>query len=245
MKSTRVVIVDDHPLVCFGLTQLLENESDLKVIGQAASAPDALRLVEDRDKVDLLIVDISLRGESGLELIKQVRALNNALPIIAFSMHDERFYAERALRAGARAYVNKQEAPEQIVRAIRNALLGKIFLSELMTDQLLRKVALPERPADGSTPVEGLTDRELQVFELIGLGRTTREIARALHLSVKTISTYRDSIKRKFNLESNPQLIRRAVLWATEEKPVAGPPLALPLATAVVSTGMALNGAAI
>jgi DNA-binding NarL/FixJ family response regulator len=214
-RPARILIVDDHPVMRLGLRNLISDEADFEVCGEAADAAAALRLVEERDP-DLMLIDVSLRGSSGLELIKQVGARPSPPKMLVISMHDEMLFAERALRAGALGYINKEEAPDTVVEAIRHALAGKVYLSGRMTDRVLQLVAGSdrelERPAEAS-----LSDRELEVFEHIGRGVGTRDIAERLGLSVKTIETYRENIKRKLALQSNTELIRRAVQWVLQD----------------------------
>lgn len=209
-RQTRIVVVDDHPLVRLGFAQLLSDEEDLTVCGEAESAAEALELVEEVEP-DLLVVDISLKGTSGLELIKQVRARRPHLPMLVCSMHDESLFAERALRAGARGYVGKREAPDDLVTAVRAVLAGQRYLSprfaaRLEAAGLGTRDELPE-------PVGVLSDRELEVFDMIGRGLGTREIAERLGIAVKTVETYRENIKDKLMIDSAPELARRAVAW--------------------------------
>lgn len=215
-RPARILIVEDHPVMRLGLRNLISDESDLEVCGEAADAATALELVEGRAP-DLMLIDVSLRGSSGLELIKQVAARPSPPKMLVISMHDEMLFAERALRAGALGYVNKEEAPDTVIEAIRHALAGKVYLSDRMTDRVLQLLARSdhelERPAESS-----LSDRELEVFGHIGRGTGTREIAERLGLSVKTIETYRENIKRKLGLESNTELIRRAVQWVLQDE---------------------------
>ena len=211
----QILVVDDHPLIHVGLQHLLDEEGDLEISHQATNAEDALAYIQ-KQQTDLMIVDISLGGTNGLELVKQVRSLNPGMPVLVSSIWDESTYAERALRAGAKGFINKQESPEVYVKAIRRVLDGKVHVSDAMNEQLLERALEPGDYAKMS-PAELLTDRELEVFELIGSGFTTRETAEKLHLSVKTIETYRDNIKSKLKIPNNPKLIRRAVLWVSEE----------------------------
>ena len=211
MKKTRIVVVDDHPIVRQGLSQLLAAEADFEVIGQASDAGAAMDLVE-RLHPDMVIADLSLKDVSGMELIKQIRARNDGTKILVSSMHDEKLYAERCLHAGAMGYISKEETPEKIVGAIRQILNGKVYLSPEMSEHFLSRMVKaspdPERPS-----ISTLSDRELEVFELIGRGMTTRKIASVLNLSMKTIETYRENIKIKLGLANSTELIRRAVQW--------------------------------
>jgi DNA-binding NarL/FixJ family response regulator len=211
----RILLVDDHALVRRGLCSLLEAEADFTVCGEAAEAPRALSLVLALGP-DAVIADISLRGSDGLELIKAIRAQSDALPILVVSVHDETLYAERVLRAGGNGYVMKQDAAEDVVAGLRAVLEGEVYVSEAVRQQIVRRVR-GRPPANGEPPVARLTDRELEVFRLIGRGHDTRRIAEELHLSVKTIETYRANIKRKLGIRNAPNLVRQAVMWAEED----------------------------
>ena len=211
----RVLIVDDHPIVREGLALLISGQPDLEVCGEAEDVATAGQLV-DETKPDVAIVDISLKGSSGLELIKRIKAKHPSVRILVSSIHDESVYAERALRAGAMGYVNKREATRTILGALRHILDGRVYLSERMADRLLcRAVGGGGERVEGS-PIESLSDRELEVFELIGQGLITNEIAAKLHLSSKTVETYRDRIRLKLNLSTGSQLARHALQWVLE-----------------------------
>lgn len=212
----RVIIVDDHPMMREGLAQLIEEEADLTVEAQADSAAEALRCVE-RALPDLLLVDISLPDKSGLELIKDVHALHAALPILVVSMHDESLYAERVLRAGGRGYIMKQEGGQRLMQAIRQVLGGRIYVSEKISSRILENLS-GHRP-DSHSPVERLSDREFEVFQLLGQGQATRDIAKHLHLSVKTVEVHRANIRRKLELASGSELVRFAIRWNESQKP--------------------------
>lgn len=212
----KVLVVDDHPLMRDALKELLDGESDLEIAGQAPNVESAMRLLQELEP-DLMVVDLALEDGSGLELIKQARAILPDVRIVVVSMHDERLYAERALRAGALGYVSKHEPSETILAAIRRVLADKIFVSERMQDQLLRRLQEGQEEID-RTAVEALSDRELEVFELIGRGLATREIADKLKLSVKTVDTHRHRIKEKLNIQSGSQLVRHAVKWSLENE---------------------------
>lgn len=216
----RILIVDDHPIFREGLTQSINREPHLTVCGEAEDAPQATELV-GKLKPDLVIVDITLPGKSGLELIKDLRSLFPALAILAVSMHDESLYAARILRAGARGYVMKQESPLTLLRAIHQVLEGGIYVSERMSAQILESYSKPSGAAY-SSPIEQLTDREFEVFHLVGQGRTNQEIASQLHLSLKTIAVHQANIRRKLHLASSPDLIRFALRWEAAHGPAAG-----------------------
>ena len=201
----KILIVDDHPLMRKGLAMTLNAEPDLNVCGQVADAEEALGALEEFDP-DLAIVDISLPGMSGLELIKHMQALRPSLRTLVVSRHDEALYAERAIRAGARGYVMKLEASDMIVKAVRRVLNGGIYVSEEINERLLLGLAAGRQEL-AQSPLEVLSDRELEVFELTGRGLGTREIAERLHLSVKTVESYRARIKDKLNLKTAAELM--------------------------------------
>lgn len=210
----KILIVDDHSLVRSGLSELLSGEADLDVCGEASDAASAVGLVRETHP-DLAVIDIMLKGGSGVELIKQIKALDPSVRMLVSSMHDETLYAERVLSAGAMGYVNKQEPASRVLDAIRQILAGRIFVSERIADRVLRRVGQaagePTR-----TPLDALSDRELEVFTLIGQGLATRQIAERLNLSIKTIDTYREHIKTKLNLDSANELVRSAVAWTLD-----------------------------
>jgi len=212
----RIVVVDDHPLMRKGLVMSLEVESDINVCGQASNAEDAIGTVETEDP-DLVIVDISLPGMSGLELIKQIHAIRPAMKTLVVSRHDEALYAERAIRAGAKGYVMKLEAPDVMVKAVRRVMNGGIYVSDEINERLLLGMAAGHEML-AQSPLEVLSDRELEVFELTGRGYGTRDIAERLHLSVKTVESYRARIKTKLNLNSAAELMQHAVQWVEGEK---------------------------
>ena len=214
----RVMIVDDHPLMRVGLQTLIENEPDMQVCGQAESAGDAMRQVQACSP-DALIVDLCLPGTSGIDLLRDLRAQAPHIPALVVSMHEERFYAERALRAGARGYVMKQDDPQRIIKGLRAVVQGDLFVSNRITRHLLHSVVGTRTPQMEGFGVNRLSDRELQVFEMIGQGKGTRRIAEELHLSVKTIETYRAHIKRKLGLENGNELILAAAQSAQSKTP--------------------------
>lgn len=206
-----ILIVDDHPLVRKGIRSLLESEDDIVVAGEAANRGEVLDFLRKR-LPDLILLDISLQGSDGIEVTKAIRCEFEAVPILIVSMHDESLYAERALRAGANGYIMKHEVAESVIKAIRMVLAGKIYVSDNMRQKVLRDLTQPNADVK-STPMERLSDRELEVFRLIGEGRGTREIAESLHLSIKTIETYRAHIKEKLSIRSAAELARAAVNW--------------------------------
>ena len=205
----RIVIVDDHPIARQGIRLLIESSDDLCVCGEAADADGALDAVANF-KPDLAVVDLSLNGKPGLELIKDLRSMHEKLPILVLSMHDETMYAERALRAGARGYIQKQEATDKILLAIRRILAGEIYVSDAIAGRVLRQLA-----GGGNQPLKSslelLSDRELEVFGFLGQGKPVREIASILHLSAKTVEAHREHIKEKLNFASSNELLRYAI----------------------------------
>jgi len=213
--KTRILLVDDHPLMRKGLAMTIETESDLEVVGQAADAEDALVKFDDLDP-DLAVVDVSLPGMNGLELIKHLLARKPELAALVVSRHDESLYAERAIRAGAKGYVSKLLADEEIIQAIRQVLRGGIYLSDSLKDKMLFGTAAGSK-SPLQSPLDVLSDRELEVFEMTGRGLPTREIAERMHLSVKTVESYRARIKTKLNLETGTELMQHAVRWVEGE----------------------------
>ncbi len=215
LKKSKVYLVDDHPIVRQGLIKLIEQEDALEVCGEAGSAGEALAEIQ-KVGPDVILVDISLEDSNGLELIKTIDDLGLRIPTLVLSMHDESLYAEHALKAGASGYVMKQAAATTLIQAIEKVLDGEIYVSKTMSSQML-KLAFRgngERPRSGA---EALSLRELEVFDLIGRGNSTREIAEQLSLSVKTIETYRAHIKDKLHLRSGTELMQRAVHWVENE----------------------------
>ncbi len=215
----RLLIVDDHPMMRTGLAQLIDNENDLKVCAEADNARLAMDIAVSQ-ALDLILLDISLPDKSGLELIKDIRALKPGLPILVVSMHDESLYAERVLRAGGRGYIMKQEGGKKLLHAIHQVLNGQIYVSEKMAAGILESFSGRHAEAAVSS-VQQLSDREFEVFQLIGQGESTREIAAHLHLSVKTVEVHRLIIKKKLKLQTATDLVRHAVRWLETEKPGA------------------------
>jgi DNA-binding NarL/FixJ family response regulator len=213
----RILIVDDHPMMRQGLAQLIDNESDLNVCGEADTAGQALTVI-GAQKPDLVIADISLPDRNGLELIKDLQAMYSGLPVLVVSMHDESLYAERVLRAGGRGYIMKQEGGKKLMEAIRQVLSGQIYVSEKMSAKIL-EIFSGRRPLGGGSPLEQLSDREFEVFELIGQGKATREIADHLHLSVKTVEVHRANIRKKLKLASGTDVVHQAIRWVESQKP--------------------------
>jgi DNA-binding NarL/FixJ family response regulator len=206
-----VLIVDDHPVMRYGLTQLIESEGDLEVCGEAGTATEAFGAVGSL-KPDLVLIDLTLPDKSGLELIKEIKAHHEETDVLVVSMHDETLYAERALRAGARGYIMKEAAAENLIDAIRRVIEGRIYVSEKMAAHLLELISGQAGKA-ATSPLERLTDREFEVFQLIGAGRGSRNIADQLHVSVRTIDAHRAHIKEKLGLADGNALMRYAVRW--------------------------------
>jgi len=212
LPKTRVVLVDDHPLVRERLAELINREADLEVAGEAEDRHQALELIEGT-RPQLAIVDLSLKSSLGLELIKDLQVRHPDLPVLVVSMQDESVYAERCLRAGARGYITKQEASRRVMQAIRRVLEGGIHVSEAVAHQMLSRSVGRGARQDPASPVSRLADRELQVFELIGKGHSTRQIGDLLGLDIKTIETYRARIKDKLDIRDAPELLQRAIAW--------------------------------
>lgn len=210
-RRTRILVVDDHPIVRLGIRQMLAAEPDLDVCAEAESADAAKQLIVDAHP-DLAIIDLSLAEGTGLDLIRSLRESMPTMPVLVLSMHDEALFAERVLRAGARGYIMKREAITGLVRAIRQVLSGRIYVSEGMAQAVLERLGHDGAAPDN--PLANLTDRELEVFDLIGRGQSTGAIAEQMGVSIKTIETYRSNIKTKLNLKNATDLIRFAATWA-------------------------------
>jgi DNA-binding NarL/FixJ family response regulator len=210
-KKSKIFIVDDHPLMREGLTRLISIQPDLIVCGEATTMPQALKSIPIL-KPDVVILDLTLAGLNGLDLVKDMKLRSIKSLILVLSMHDETLYAERALRAGAKGYIMKEEASKEVLKAIHRVLAGEIYLSEKMAARMLHKVA-NSTLTEKSMPEGSLSDRELQVFQSIGQGRGTRQIAEELHISAKTVESYRAHIKVKMNLKNAHELTQHAVHW--------------------------------
>jgi DNA-binding NarL/FixJ family response regulator len=211
-KRSRVLIVDDHPAVREALAIRIGRQRDLEVCGEAADMGEALRLLAET-RPDIAVIDITLKTGDGIDLIKRIKDRNEDVRILVWSMHSEALYAERALLAGALGYVNKDQATDRIIAALRRVLEGKVYLSEAMTEAMLQRSVGGAREAVPCTPLDVLADRELEVFRLIGAGVKTAEIAARLHLSIKTVETYRDRIRQKLNLANGAKLAHYATQW--------------------------------
>lgn len=211
-RRFRIAVVDDHPMVRERLAEVINREPDMTVCGEAEDRFQALEVIGETQP-DLAIVDLRLKNTHGLELIKDLQAMHPQVRILVFSMQEESLYAERTIRAGAHGYITKQEATRNILLAVRQVLAGEMYLSPAMANRIAMHF-LGKTRTGLPTTVDSLSDRELQVFELIGAGRNTKEIGEHLHLDVKTIETYRARIKDKLNLKDASELMRRAIIWA-------------------------------
>src|SRR5215470_16394936 len=213
----RVLLVDDHAVVRYGIAQLINRQSDMVVCGEEEDAGRALSAIE-KLKPDLVIADISLKDSSGLELMRNIKAQHSGLPVLVVSTHDESIYAEIAFRAGALGYLMKQEALDKILPAIRRVLSGAIYVSDSLAAKMLQQQVRGQKDVHDS-PIKQLSDREMEVFQLIGRWKKTSEIAQELHLSIKTIEYYREQIKRKLNLKNSAELTQHATAWVQRELP--------------------------
>jgi DNA-binding NarL/FixJ family response regulator len=214
----RILVVDDHPIVRQGLALLINREPDMVVCGEAEEAMGALHVLASA-RPDVLIVDISLNGPDGLDLLKSIRATHPTLPVLILSMHDESIYSERALRAGANGYIMKQEATEKVLVALRRILSGEIYVSDRLANKMLKHYITGSGTLRSSS-IADLSDRELEVFRLIGEGHGTRQIADELHISIKTVESYQAHIKEKLSLRSARELMQHAIQWNMNEKSV-------------------------
>jgi DNA-binding NarL/FixJ family response regulator len=213
-QGIRVAIVDDHPSVREGLRALLDREGGFDVCGEAGNVQEAIKMIGEASP-DVAIIDISLGNDNSLDLIRRLKATNATVRILAWSMFDDLLYAERALAAGALGYINKQEATQKIFAAVRKVKDGDVYVSEKMTNHMIHR-SVGGRPRENKSPIETLSDRELEVFRMIGGGVTTAAISRMLHLSVKTVETHRQRIKDKLQIEDAPKLVREATQWVLE-----------------------------
>lgn len=213
--ATRVMIVDDHALVRLGLAQLIDKQPGLKVVAQTEGMADTLKQLSSV-RPDLMTIDLSLQDGAGIELIKQISSIDDSIKILVISMHDERIFAERVLKAGAKGYLNKEEDPELVIEAVRTVERGQIYLSPSMTTRIVSRTWGPKSDVP-LTPLEALSDRELEVFELLGRGFSTRSTATTLHVSIKTVETHRERIKNKLALKNGNELIKAAIRWNFEQ----------------------------
>jgi len=206
----KILIVDDHPMMREGLRGVIAREPDMMVCGEAENAQQAAEAIV-KHAPDLVLVDITLPGKSGLELVKDLKVMHPHLTVLALSMHDESLYAERMLRAGASGYITKQQPPEELVKAIRQVLSNQVYVSKEVSESLLRRFS--GKTQSNQSPMEILTDREFEILQLLGKGATAKEISGQLHLSVKTVAVHNTNIRKKLNLKNSAQLIRFAVQW--------------------------------
>ncbi len=211
-EKHKVLIIDDHPIFCLGMSELINKEADLVVCGSVGSMKKACAAIAELHP-DLVIIDISLKDGNGLDLVEEIRKEYEGLPTLVLSMYDESLYAERALLAGAYGYIMKQEAIPKVVEAIRHVLEGDIYASSSVKEKVFRRLMNPQS-ADSKSPLDILTNRELEVLRLIGQGYSTKEIADRLHLSIKTIGTYRENLKEKLKLKHFTSLVKFAVHWS-------------------------------
>jgi DNA-binding NarL/FixJ family response regulator len=215
-SKKKIFLVDDHPIVRQGMALFINREADLNVCGEAEDSLSAMHGIP-ACRPDLVIVDISLNGPDGLDLLKSIRIQYPGLPVLILSMHDELIYAERALRAGANGYIMKQEATEKVLIAVRRILNREVYVSDRVANKMLQ-MYIAGSPSTKQSPVAGLSDRELEVFRLIGEGHSTRQIAEELHLSVKTVESYQAHIKEKLSLRSARELVQHAIQWKINER---------------------------
>jgi len=217
LLQTRVVLVEDHPMFRERLAHLINKDLGMQVCGEADNVQQALEVIRST-RPDIAIVDISLRGKSGLELIKDMKTEGIDLPVLVLSMHDENLYAERVLRSGARGYITKNEASSVVIAAIRTVLAGEVYLSKQLTAKIINRISAGGDGHTGGSGVELLADRELEVFQLIGCGKTVKQIAELLHLGESTVDTYRARIKEKLGLRSAAEVYLRAGQWVKERE---------------------------
>lgn len=216
-RQIQILVVEDHPLFRAMLVQLIEKEPGLRVCGQADNIREAMTLIEQTEP-DAAIVDLTLKGSSGLELLKDLKARHARLPVLVLSMHEERLYAERVLRAGAKGYVTKQESPAEVLVAVQKVLAGGIYVSDRVSGTILERLGRPG-PAVAPSGVNQLSDREIEVFQLVGQGLNSREIAAQLNLALTTVDCYRARIKGKLGIKNAAELYQRSAQWMTEQRP--------------------------
>lgn len=212
----RIFLVDDHPIVRTGLRLLIGQEDDLEVCGEAGSYAEAISAML-REKPDVAIIDISLDGSNGIDLLRQLQRQSPETQVLVLSMHDESLYAERAMRAGARGYLMKQQRPETALQAIRTVLAGELYLSDRVKSQMVQELVDGAPASHGKSGIERLSDRELEIFQMLGAGYTVRDIATRLNLSVKTVETHRDHIRQKLRLRNSIEVLHHAIRWVTGE----------------------------
>lgn len=213
-QATRIFVVDDHPVVREGLAAQIGLQPNLEVCGEAEDLAEALDQIES-SRPDVAIIDISLKSGNGIDLVKRIRARNQTVRILVWSMYSEDLYAERALRAGAQGYIHKGQSTREIITALQTVIAGKVYVSGAMAEQFMKRLVGGDKPSEHST-LETLSDRELETFELLGQGLTTEQIAAKMHISPKTVETYRVHIKKKLNIDSLAELVQRAAHWVVE-----------------------------
>ena len=213
----KVLVVDDHPMTRDGVVHLINKQPEIEVCAEANNPTEALKEIA-RSRPDLILTDMTMPGRGGLEFIKDLLALDSGLSILVLSMHDEAIYAERALRAGARGYIMKEAGGEKLLAAIRRVLNGQVYVSEEISERILENLS-SRKPRGSHSPIEKLSDREFEIFQLIGQGQSTREIANQLHLSPKTVDVHRGHIKEKLELKDATSLVRHAVRWVETQDP--------------------------
>jgi DNA-binding NarL/FixJ family response regulator len=216
---TRIFLIDDHPMMRAGLAQLINRQPDMLVCGEAGGPAEALNLFS-KSTPDLVLTDLTMRGRAGIEFIKDLRALRADLPILVISMHDEMVYAERCFRAGARGYLMKESGSENLLAALRRVISGQMYASPAVSEEILQNLSA-RKPRGSDSPISYLSDREFEVFQLVGHGKSTREIAAQLHLSPKTVDVHRSHIREKLGLKDATALVRHAVRWLETQHPVS------------------------
>lgn len=217
MKKSRILIVDDHPVMRLGLGALINAQADMEICAEAGCAAEAITLIE-KEEPDLILMDLSLPDKSGLELLKDVGAMFKGMKVLVISMHDEGIYAERVLRAGGRGYIMKEEAPSNLVNAVRLVLDGRIFVSAAISARIVEMFSGNRGGGGSQSPVDSLSDRELEVFRLIGEGLASKDIAEKLYISVRTVDAHRAHIKEKMGYSEGTVLVREAVRWVEGNK---------------------------
>ena len=211
------MLVDDHAMLRHGMAMLINLEPDMEVVAEAGDGDEALAILKSKPRPDIVLMDVSLKTLSGFEVIKTVHNLISGLPVLVVSMHDELLYAERVLRAGGRGYIMKQEGGKKLMLAIRQVLSGRIYVSEKISAKILESYS--GHNVNSQSPMETLSDREFEVFHLLGQGQGTRQIAKHLHISIKTVEVHRANIRKKLRLSSGAELVRYAIRWIEAEKP--------------------------
>jgi DNA-binding NarL/FixJ family response regulator len=216
VAKKTVMVVDDHPILRRGIVQLINDDPGLKVVGESEDVAGAMKILE-AGAPDIAVIDISLKDGNGIDLVRTITERWSQMPVLVFSMHDEAFYAERVLRAGARGYVTKGEPATRVIEGLHKVLGGQVFVSEKIAAKMLHRVVGGQRQPEGF-PIDSLSDREFEIFSLIGEGLQTREVADQLGLSIKTVESHRENIKRKLNIDNATELLQRAIHWVRFER---------------------------